>query len=553
MNVELLEKSFQAIAGQLDKLVDRFYKELFKRHPQVKTLFSHSKPAEQRRKLAAALKLVVNNLRKPETLTPVIQELGRKHQGYGALPEHYAAVATTLLDVMKETAGPLWTDEVHNAWSEALNTIASLMLGAYARKEGGKMSSKRVNTKSAAENTELTRLRSAVENTLTAIMMVDRDLVVTYANKATMELLKKQEATLRTVFPGFSADKLIGMNIDGFHKNPAHQRQILGDVRNLPHSADIKVGPLTFNINVTAQLDKDGTHIGSTLEWYDVTEQRARDRDVARLQAAVDGAQTSLMLCDTDLNITYVNPSVTQMLNLRQAELRKVFPGFDANRLVGSNIDQFHKNPAHQRALLSDTKRLPAKAEIKVADLEFEVNATAILDRQGKLMGNMVEWKDITEQKDAERQIQGLIEAAAVGDLDKRIESSRYAGFTKRLADGINQMMDAIVEPLRENGRVIKSLAEGDLNERMQGEFKGEFAALRDAVNTCVDNLLQMVTQIRGTASSINTSASEIAQGNTDLSQRTEEQASSLEETASSMEELTGTVKQNGRSGERIA
>ncbi len=56
--------------------------------------------------------------------------------------------------------------------------------------------------------------------------------------------------------------------------------------------------------------------------------------------------------------------------------------------------------------MLANVAALPAKAEIKIADLEFEVNATAILDANGDYMGNMVEWKDITEQKDAERQVE---------------------------------------------------------------------------------------------------------------------------------------------------
>ena len=172
---------------------------------------------------------------------------------------------------------------------------------------------------------------------------------------------------------------------------------------------------------------------------------------MARLQSAIDGAQTNLMLCDDDLNITYVNPAVVQMLSRRQSELRKIWPSLDAQNLVGSNIDQFHKNPAHQRGLLKDASRLPAKAEIKVGDLEFEVNATMIKGPKGEYMGNMVEWRDITEQKDAERQIQNLIDSAAMGKLDTRIDAREYEGFMKILGTGINSLMDAVVDP-RPNG-----------------------------------------------------------------------------------------------------
>ena len=298
-------------------------------------------------------------------------------------------------------------------------------------------------------------------------------------------------------------------------------------------------------INVSAWVDEQGEYIGNTLEWSDVTELRAKEKEVARLMSAINGAQTNLMLCDENLNITYANPAVVQMLARRQNELRAVWPSLDAHNLIGQCIDQFHKNPAHQRALLSDASRLPAKAEIKVGDLEFEVNATMIKGPKGEYMGNMVEWKDITEQKDAERQIQNLIDSAAMGLLDTRIDASEYRGFMHTLAEGINSLMAAVVSPIRDTKRVMGALAQGDLTQNIDAKYHGEFAELAESVNSSIDNLYRMVNEIREACASISSAAGEIAQGNTDLSQRTEEQASSLEETASSMEEMTGTVKQN--------
>ncbi|VAW66389.1 Methyl-accepting chemotaxis protein I (serine chemoreceptor protein), partial [hydrothermal vent metagenome] len=264
-----------------------------------------------------------------------------------------------------------------------------------------------------------------------------------------------------------------------------------------------------------------------------------------RLQSAVDGAQANLMICDKDLVITYANPSVVDMMAKRAEALRKIFPGFDAYNLVGQCIDQFHKNPPHQRQLLGNAANLPAKAEVSVAGLEFTVNATAIVDHQGNMMGNMVEWGDVTEQKDAERQIQALIDNAVVGQLDTRINAEEYEGFMKGLGEGINNLMNAVVEPVKEAQRVIKSLSVGDLTEQMEGEYSGEFADLRDSINETNEVLSRTVDQIISGAENILTSSDEIARGNADLSQRTEEQASSLEETASSMEEMTSTVKQN--------
>jgi methyl-accepting chemotaxis protein len=675
LNVRVLEQSFDLLAPKIDKLVVRFYEELFSRYPEVVPLFKNTDKQRQARKLIGALKLIMDNLNNVDALAKALTEMGKRHQHYGAVEGHYGAVANTLLDVMQEFAGEAWTQEIHDAWSHALGTIAEVMLKAYGKSEGNTMAASKeavsdmivgddilgnldmlkdmlehapinimiadadenivfVNQKAKDVLTELEselqkylkgfrvadvmggsihryhkdpstiknilqalrpgekrngeikpgpfvfehetrvltnkagdrigyivqwhdvterrnkeedafRLQCAIDSAQTAIMMVDRDLNITYANESTKALLKEHEHTLRGLYPGFRADAIVGSCIDMFHANPSHQRKLLSDPRNLPFETDIHVGPLTFHIRVGAMHDLEGNYIGNTLEWSDVTELRKKEIEVSRLMSAIDGAQTNLMLCDDDLNITYVNPAVINMLARRQSELRKTWPSLDAHNLVGTNIDIFHKNPAHQRGLLKDASRLPARADIKVGDLEFEVNATMITGPKGEYMGNMVEWKDITEQKDAERQIQNLIDAAAMGQLDTRIAAEGYEGFMKILASGINSLMDAVVDPIRETKRVMVSLADGDLTQDIDAKYQGEFADLASSINSSISNLYRMVQEIRGACTSISSAASEIAQGNTDLSQRTEEQASSLEETASSMEEMTGTVKQN--------
>ncbi|MDQ7073146.1 MAG: hypothetical protein Q9N32_06285 [Gammaproteobacteria bacterium] len=60
----------------------------------------------------------------------------------------------------------------------------------------------------------------------------------------------------------------------------------------------------------------------------------------------VDGATTALMMCDKNRVITYANPSVIKLLENRLPELRKVFPKLDLTKIVGTCIDDFHKDPS---------------------------------------------------------------------------------------------------------------------------------------------------------------------------------------------------------------
>ena len=105
LNVDLLEGSFAAVAPQGDRLVEVFYRNLFEDYPSVVTLFEQVEMADQKKKLLASLKLVVDNLRRPETLQSALKEMGARHLDYGALEAHYPAVGATLLKSLAEVAG----------------------------------------------------------------------------------------------------------------------------------------------------------------------------------------------------------------------------------------------------------------------------------------------------------------------------------------------------------------------------------------------------------------------------------------------------------------
>lgn len=537
---ELLEESFAALAPQGEVLAARFYERLLGEHPELSPLFNGISIAGQQKKLLASLVLLVQNLHKPDVLKDYLSGLGDRHQHYGVTVEHYPIVAETLLAVMEELAGPLWTPEVKQAWVNTLNTVATIMLEAYEPAEAEEMA----NNTNEQEN-QLMIMRSAVDGASTALMMCDKDRVITYANPAVIKLLSNRLEELRKVFPRLDLDKLVGTNIDSFHKNPALQKGILSDTNNLPYQTQIQVLDIWFDLNATAIVDADGNYMGNMVEWKDVTSEKAKELEVARLFSAVEGSTTALMMCDMDRVITYCNPAVVKLLENRATQLKRIFPDLDISKLVGTCVDVFHKNPSHQARLYLELDRLPYNNQIQVADMHFDLTLTAVLDANGNQMGNMVEWKDITDQVTAETAIQELITSAQRGELEQRIDASNYQGFAKNVADGINKMMDTVTVPVQETIRVSQALANGDLTQSMDGDFLGMFAELAEAMNSSVDKIADTVKEINESARSISTGASEISEGNIDLSQRTEEQASSLEETASSMEELTSTVRQN--------
>ena len=282
----------------------------------------------------------------------------------------------------------------------------------------------------------------------------------------------------------------------------------------------------------------------------DITEAKRVASENLRIKSALDKVASNVMLADANLNIVYMNETVTAMMNRNDAELKKSLPQFDSRKLIGAHIDQFHKNPAHQRGMLANL-RSTYKTQIKVGNLTFALIANPVLDEKGERVGTVVEWNDRTAEVAVEEEVAGLVKAAVDGDFTKRIDMNGKDGFFKALAEGINGLMQTSSVGLNEVVRVLGALAKGDLTEKITNEYKGTFGQLKDDSNQTVAQLTSIVGQIKEATESISTASKEIAQGNTDLSQRTEEQASSLEETASSMEELTSTVKQNAENAKQ--
>ncbi|MBG6289940.1 MULTISPECIES: methyl-accepting chemotaxis protein [Pseudomonas] len=264
----------------------------------------------------------------------------------------------------------------------------------------------------------------------------------------------------------------------------------------------------------------------------------------ARIKSALDNVSANVMIANNDLDIIYMNRTVTEMLGNAEADIRKQLPNFNASRLMGANIDMFHKNPAHQRGMLAHlTAR--HKAELSLGGRRFALDVVPVFNDAGERLGSAVQWTDRTEEFRAEQEVSQLVDAAVAGDFSKRIEASNKEGFFLKIATGLNSLVDTADKGLRDVTRVLGALAQGDLTQRIDADYQGTFGELKDYANETAQSLSRMLGQIREAADTIHTAASEIASGNAELSTRTEQQASSLEETASSMEELTSTVKLN--------
>ncbi|MCI2263329.1 methyl-accepting chemotaxis protein [Xanthomonas indica] len=259
---------------------------------------------------------------------------------------------------------------------------------------------------------------------------------------------------------------------------------------------------------------------------------------------ALDDLDTMVRIADDDGRVHFANRKLLQMLQTIEADVQRFRPEFRAEQFVGGSIGDIY--PDSQAAIdrmraLTGSKRVRAPFFGRQIDFVY----SPINGADGRRLGTIAQWEEVTAQVSAEQALATVIEAAARGDFSQRIETAAMDGVLKSLAEGVNRIADAVESNLAHLAAALAALAEGDLTHRVDGQAQGVFAQLREDTNRTVAKLTEIIVGIQDAAETIRRAAAEIAAGNTDLSDRTEQQAASLEETASSMEELTSAVKQN--------
>ena len=265
--------------------------------------------------------------------------------------------------------------------------------------------------------------------------------------------------------------------------------------------------------------------------------QRAAD-EAQRIGFALDNVSMPVTLSNEENRLFHTNHAARNLLE-------SIFKSSAAvDKLFGQPIADSLTDPA----LLAITRIRPEKpmtAEGKVGDRIIRLTTSPVIDARGVYLGRVCQWLDRTAELAAEKEVAAMVEAAAAGDFSQRIRVDDKEGFFKTLAHDLNMFVEAADNGLADVVRVLNALAQGDLTQTIDRDYRGTFAQMKTDANATVAQLKQIAGTITEATEAINNAAKEIAAGNADLSRRTESQAASLEQTASSTEELTNTVRNN--------
>ncbi|MBI4693205.1 MAG: HAMP domain-containing protein [Gammaproteobacteria bacterium] len=358
------------------------------------------------------------------------------------------------------------------------------------------------------------RVVQALDNVSSNVMLIDAAHRVIYVNRTGRRGFTALAPSFVAALPGFDPERLVGAGLEALFVDAGAMRATLEGLHGT-YVTELVYGDSTLKLVATPVLDSDGTRLGTVLEWRDLTGEKVAEH---QLEGMVYGASKGELEWRIEVD------------KFEEGFLKRLAVGI--NKMLDALIGPFELAAGYVDRISRGDIPPPITEQYSGSFKRLQDNLNVCIESVNRLV------------EDTET----LSVAGVAGRLATRADVSRHHGDFRRIVEGINNTLDAIVRPVDEAKAAVSRLADGDLTHRMRGAYQGDFAVLRDAINGSVDQLRETIGRIRESAATMQTAATEIAQGNLDLSARTEQQGAQLEETASSIEQLTSTVKQNAQS-----
>ncbi|MEO0362346.1 MAG: methyl-accepting chemotaxis protein, partial [Pseudomonadota bacterium] len=242
------------------------------------------------------------------------------------------------------------------------------------------------------------------DNSSAALMMVDRDFRIVNTNEAFRNLGRERLDDMRTAWTGFDPEKLEGVSMDAFHKNPDHQRSMLSDLSRFPMTTDIDLGESKVNIVISATYDGSGDHAGFILEWSDVKERR-------KSEGVLNALTSNQLVVEYDLNgvVTHANDVFlkTMGLSLEEAVGKTVDAFvFDEDR-ASEEHSELKRKILDKEFLKGVFRRKDAKGDVRWAESTFN----PIKDAKGQVFSIVELGYDVTEAQAVSRDRAAVLEA----------------------------------------------------------------------------------------------------------------------------------------------
>jgi methyl-accepting chemotaxis protein len=347
---------------------------------------------------------------------------------------------------------------------------------------------------------------AAFDAASSALLVIDDDLRVLYANAAYLRLLDRLSDTLKAAFPDFDPAIVVGRKITDWHPQDTRFERLLRDTGAMPLRADMKIGDVRLSLGLASVHDDTREVSGVVAEFADVTAQTMH----TSILNAIEGMQAVAEFTPGGC-LSRANPRFVSALG---AAVEADLVGVDVSSIL-SLPDSDLNEPLLGRLERGESFEGRIAGHWRGAEASFDGSLFRVDDARGQTMRFVLIARDTTK---SDRE---MAEAAAARDV-------------------LQEQQTAVVAAL---SVALGRLSEGDLTTRLDQKFAPDYEGLRQNFNGAVENLCHLVGSVAELATTMRKEAVEIASSAEGLSQRTEKTAATLEETAAALDELTSSVR----------
>jgi methyl-accepting chemotaxis protein len=201
----------------------------------------------------------------------------------------------------------------------------------------------------------------------------------------------------------------------------------------------------------------------------------------------------NVMVADKDGYINFLNKSQYNFLTTYEAEYRKNFPDFSVQKVLGTHIDRWHKNPSRNRSILEGL-RSAHEAKISIGDKIMLLVINPLFDKNQNRLGYVVQWINYTNEANLENSLNNLVNDILNGNLNSKFDENLFTGSYIQIAQKLNQMLDIISQQFSLTSNYLERISNGDIPEIIKESYKGEFERLKENWNKLINSIDRIVS-----------------------------------------------------------